>query len=470
MAQAPSSLPIGPTANVVIATIKPIVSSVHVQTINPSVLDLGPLDSFIPIFFAYRPADKSDSAYSQFLNRLKESLQQALVPFFGFAGRWIEIPNKSSRNRQLLCNDEGVSFIEVYMDQTLDSIVNSSAEFQPAPKLQGFELLGLDPTQVKQEMLPDGLPCLFVQVTRFSCGGVVIAPTFNHMLTDGKGFFNFLTAWSDLSRTNETTMNKVDFNRELAEKSSFKEYCSKRFVTKAPVTSVPLTTTATKLEQWTFKALEVSASAIETLKQEAREKSKCAPGFVSTGDCILAHVWKSLSRQSSSILAGKKKLVFTMNVEGRSRCYDPSIPDLCGNVTATMVAPQIPIHELQEMSVASIASKIREKLHNTKREEWLSFERLEATSELFSSAEFAVIRTTSWSAFPLYDIDFGFGKPYFSSGINNFCVLKGSMCAMYIGPPIPSSSASIATVYIWSTPEVLDALDRDSEYQFLFLQ
>ncbi|CAM6108017.1 unnamed protein product [Calypogeia fissa] len=109
-------------------------------------------------------------------------------------------------------------------------------------------------------------------------------------------------------------------------------------------------------------------------------------------------------------------------------------------------------------------------LHNTKREEWLSFERLDGTLELFSSAEFAVIRTTSWSAFPLYDIDFGFGKPYFSSGNINLCLLKGSILAMYIGPPIPSSSASIATVYIRSAPEVLAALDRDSEFQFLFLQ
>ncbi|CAM6108015.1 unnamed protein product [Calypogeia fissa] len=118
MAQSPSSQPNRPTANVVIATIKT----------NPIL-------------------------HSQFLNRLKESLQQALVPFFGFAGRWLDIPNKSTRNRQLLCNDEGVSFIEVYMDRTLHSMVNSLAEFQPAPKLQGFELLGLDPTQVKQEML-----------------------------------------------------------------------------------------------------------------------------------------------------------------------------------------------------------------------------------------------------------------------------------------------------------------------------
>lgn len=461
MALAPCSPTMVPAANVVnISTVKPIRKTDHVPTIDPSVLDSGPMDVLVPVFFAYRLADKSEAAYSQLLNRLKESLQKVLVAFFGFAGRWIANTNTngSSSERQLLCNDEGVPFIEASVDQCLDSVVHASAAFQPVPELQGFELLELDSTQLKQEMLPNGLPCLFVQVTRFACGGVVIAITFNHMLTDGKGFFNFLSAWADLSRTDATAIT-VDHNRGWTENSSFKDYLSKHAVKASG---------QTKLGEWAFKAFEVSASTIESLKRGVEDINKCAPRFVSTGDCILAHVWKSLSRQPSSMVAGKELLV-TMNVEGRRRFYDPPKPDLCGNITVTMVAPEIPTHEVREMPVVSIASKIREKLHTTKREEWLGFERLKATFDAFQSSKFAVIRTTSWFAFPLYDIDFGFGRPYFSSGINNLCTLKGSVCGVYIGPPIPSSSASIATVYIWSTPKLLEALDSDSDFLELFL-
>ncbi|CAM6092175.1 unnamed protein product [Calypogeia fissa] len=445
-----------PLANVVITTVKPLQKTNHVETIDTTFLDLAPVDGLIPLFFAYRLEDKSDANYLQLLNRLKESLQKVLVLFFGFAGRWIATA-KGSRDRQLLCNDEGVPFIEAFVDKDLDSIVHASAAFQPVSELQGYELLGLDSTQYTQQMLPEGLPCLFVQVTRFRCGGVVIATTFNHMLTDGKGFFNFMTAWSDLSRTDETNV-KVDHNRALTEKSSFQELISKH-------AGPSLASTGSRRPLWAMKAVEVSTSSIKSLKQEAID-NKYGPGFVSTGDCILAYVWKSISRVPSAMLGGKQ-VVITMNVEGRRRYYDPPIPDLCGNVMAPMVAPKIPTDEVQHMSVASIASKIRDKLHNTRTEEWLSLERLEETLEVYSSGRFAPMRTTSWFGFPVYDMDIGFGTPCFVSGLNYRCSLS-ALGTMYIGPPIPSSSDSIAVLYICSTPELLEALQRDLEFLLLF--
>lgn len=50
--------------------------------------------------------------------------------------------------------------------------------------------------------------------------------TFNHMHTDCKGFFNFMTAKSGFSRTNGTTI-KVGHIRALAEKAAFKSFPSK---------------------------------------------------------------------------------------------------------------------------------------------------------------------------------------------------------------------------------------------------
>lgn len=41
---------------------------------------------------------------------------------------------------------------------------------------------------------------LTVQVTTFSCGGIVLCVSFHHMCTDGRGFFQFMNVWGCLAR------------------------------------------------------------------------------------------------------------------------------------------------------------------------------------------------------------------------------------------------------------------------------
>lgn len=198
-------------SDVRLTTVRPLHNTDHVNTIDPIFSDLSLADAYMPIFFTYRLADKSEAVYSEQVKRMKEAMQKALVTFFAFAGRWCAAP-PGSNGRKLVCNDEGVPFIEAYVDEDMDSVVQASAAFQPVPELQGLKVVGMDDTKRKQEMRPDGLPPFFVQITRFACGGLVLAVTFNHATTDGKGYFSFLTAWSDLSRTVETSV-KVDHNR-----------------------------------------------------------------------------------------------------------------------------------------------------------------------------------------------------------------------------------------------------------------
>jgi shikimate O-hydroxycinnamoyltransferase len=449
----------------VFSTIKPIQKTHHVETIYPTSLDLNSADSFVPLFFAYRLVDNSESCYTHWVEQLKESLQKVLVPFFSFAGRWIDSPVGSS-SRKLLCNDEGVPFVEAYLDRDLDSVVHASAEFQPIIELQGYDVLGLDQTQYRQEMQPGGLPCIFVQSTRFKCGGVVLAVTFNHMHTDGKGCLNFMKAWSDLSRTKDTTV-RVEHNRSLAESESVKNFLAKRKANETPeANGTANRARPTKLGLWAMKHFEVNASTIQSLKQEAKAHN-VVPGFVSTVDCIIAHLWKALARLSSSIFDGREISV-AFAVEGRSRFFDPPLPNLCGNAVAALVAPRIPASQLQEMPVSSIASKLREKIYTTTKDDWLSMERLEEALFVSTSSQITAVRATSWLSFPMYDIDFGFGKPFFALGLNSRFKYRG-LGTIYIGPPIPSSISSGASVSICSTPELLAALQLDSELLQLFL-
>ncbi|CAM6092921.1 unnamed protein product [Calypogeia fissa] len=473
-----------PFTDVVLTIVKPLHKTGHIKTIDPISIDIVSSDAYVPLFFAYRLGDNSHSTYLQLSKRLRESLGKVLVPFFSYAGRWVASPD-SLGNRQLLCNDEGVMFTEAYLDRDLDSVVHTSAAFQPVPELQGYDFVNMDMTQFRQEMQPEGLPCIFVQVTRFKCGGLVLAVTFNHMHTDGKGFFDFMTAWSDFSISNKdkTTTIAVEHNRALAEKESFKTFISREKTTKTPASST--VAAGSKGEDGPIKveglrdmkSFEVSAQTIKSLKQEAKDCNiGGAAGFASNGDCIIAHFWKALSKVPSSILGGngnvnanvKKELAISMAVEGRNRFYHPPLPNLCGNAVAVMLAPIIPSTELQQMSVAAIACKIREKLMATTTDEWLGFDRLEEALLVSKSPEFARVRVTSWYGFPMYDIDFGFGRPFFVSGVNTRFMLR-DIGTIIIAPAIPSSLESVATVSIMSSQGVIEALERDLEFLLLSL-
>ncbi|CAM6086432.1 unnamed protein product [Calypogeia fissa] len=150
--------------NVVLSTIEPLEKTTHVESIDPTDFDMAGLE-------LYQPA---------------------------LLRRWVA--TSGDMQRKLLCNDEGVPFIEAYVDRNMDSVVRFSVEFQPVKELQGWEV-----TSLMQQMQPDGLPGAFVQVTRFKCGRLVVAVTFSHMLADGKSLFDFMIAWSDTPTSLEPT-------------------------------------------------------------------------------------------------------------------------------------------------------------------------------------------------------------------------------------------------------------------------
>jgi hypothetical protein len=317
--------------------------------------------------------------------------------------------------------------------------------------MQEWEALGLDHMRLVQKMRPEGLPCAFIQVTRFNCGGLVVAVCSNHTLADGKSLFHFMTAWSDLSRTGKTD-KVMDHNRGAIQSS-----------TPRPLPSEFVLTLAHPERR--MKCYEVNASVVEELKREVKESADGA--YVSTNDCIYAHLWKSVSSLPYSINAGKD-IGMASIVEGRERFYPQPVPNLLGNVWTFMTPPRIPTADLVKMPVSAIARKIREKLLSAKRETWLSPE---------TRADFVALVTdyqntipwvvSSWISFPMYSIDFGFGKPLFLTGINNAKQVNG---AIFVHPPEPGVASSAATLgIVFKDAEILEALERDTDFLSFFL-
>ncbi|XP_047318711.1 benzyl alcohol O-benzoyltransferase-like [Impatiens glandulifera] len=121
---------------------------------------------------------------------IREALSKALVFYYPLAGRLREGPG-----RKLIvdCTGElGILFVEADADVTLKEL---GVPLQPPfPYLEHL----LHDVPGSDGIL--GCPLLLIQVTRFMCGGFVVACRFNHTMCDGIGLAQFLTAVGELAR------------------------------------------------------------------------------------------------------------------------------------------------------------------------------------------------------------------------------------------------------------------------------
>ncbi|CAM6100661.1 unnamed protein product [Calypogeia fissa] len=201
--------------------VKPYSKTQHPEIINPAVWDLLFIDSYIPVIFFYRPQPEDRQSFAQKVAHLKESLSKALVQHYPFAGRWIKTYDE--RVRELQCNDEGVTFFEALIDAEMDAVIGDVDDFRAVPTLGNFDLVGLT-NLLFQHDVDFPLPPIFFQVTGFKCGGISLYGAFSHMATDGKGFFDFMAAWSQEAMHDKIAVPPVNDRSMTMSHSDFMDW------------------------------------------------------------------------------------------------------------------------------------------------------------------------------------------------------------------------------------------------------
>ncbi|XAR60070.1 Putrescine N-hydroxycinnamoyltransferase [Bertholletia excelsa] len=158
--------------------IKPIYEGTPPSTthhIPLSVFDKVTYNTHIAVIYAYRPPTPPNRA-------LELGLQKALSVYREWAGR---LAKDDKGEIVILLNDEGVRFVEASVDGTLDQAM----PLKPSPSL-----LSLHPsTKGVVELVQ-------VQITRFTCGSMVVGFTAHHLVGDGQSASNFLVAWGQACR------------------------------------------------------------------------------------------------------------------------------------------------------------------------------------------------------------------------------------------------------------------------------
>ncbi|XP_076901188.1 benzyl alcohol O-benzoyltransferase-like [Bidens hawaiensis] len=120
---------------------------------------------------------------------IRDALPKLLVFYYPLAGR---IVKGSGKKLMVDCTGEGVLFIEAEADVTLEQFGKTLCP--PIPCVE--KLMCVDPGS--DDIV--GSPLIQIQVTRLLCGGFIFTARVCHVLCDGTGAAQFLTALGEMTR------------------------------------------------------------------------------------------------------------------------------------------------------------------------------------------------------------------------------------------------------------------------------
>ncbi|XP_057766295.1 vinorine synthase-like [Salvia miltiorrhiza] len=362
----------------------------HSSKLKLSYIDRMFYDLYVPLIFFYK-ADESRgltaSNHLQISKRLKQSLSNILPWFHPLAGRL-----KSSLSVD--CNDAGAEFIEararahlmdsLYMDDQLKHYFPSECNtFNHAKRPR---------------------PLLAVQITFFNCGGLIVAAALSHAVTDLASAMKFMKAWAAAFR-GEAELSRHSFGTTA--------YFP-------PLSLVPFSRFQRLFlfnKNLVTKRLVFSKEKLDALRQTAtfpsHESGIKDPSRV---ELVSAFIWKHFTEgRLKKSKAAKKMYVALHAVNVRPRTNPPNLLE---NVFGNCIMLAMAFACIKDLRLHGLIGKLRSSIRKVRGgyiTEALNKESF--VKDLFKFGFLLMMGKleccffTSWRGFPLYELDFGWGKP-----------------------------------------------------------
>lgn len=381
----------------------------------------------------------AENRFSSMVELLKKSLSEALVYFYPLAGRLL---TSTDGVVYIDCNDAGADLIEA---SAPDVAVQDMMQMEIGPVVR--QLFALDGAI---NLNGHFLPLLVVQVTKLR-DGVAIGFTINHAVVDGTSLWHFISSWADLCRGVATISHPPLHSRCFDTKGS-------RIALNLPKTQMIDKFFPPAL---TEKIFHFSQETISRLKDRANQKNSKEPLIISSFQALSAHIWQAITRARG--LPPDETTTFKLAVNCRPRLMPPLPYSYFGNAIQ-IVSTKVTAGELLACDISSAALLLHRiiSLHRDGniRAELQRYKQHRTVLKLDRTIRDNSVMMGSSPRFPMYDNDFGWGKPVGvrSGWANKF---DGKMSAY----PAREGGGGV-DVEICLQPHSMAALESDSQFLF----
>uniref|UniRef100_A0A0D9XJ72 Uncharacterized protein n=1 Tax=Leersia perrieri TaxID=77586 RepID=A0A0D9XJ72_9ORYZ len=357
--------------------------------------DRAATDGFIPTVFAW---DATSATSTPSNDAIKEGLAAVLARFPHLAGRFAV----DDRGRTCFClNDAGVRFLEA---AAAGDLADALARHDVAAHVNDLY------PQAEKENGDE--PLLQVQLTRYTCGGLVIGAVSHHQVADGQSMSVFFTAWAAAVRTAGAHLPTpfVDRAAVASPRNPPTPAFDHRNIEFKGENSRSHTYGTLPLDRMTNIAVHFPEDFVAGIK--SRVGVRC-----STFQCILAHAWKKITAARDLSPEEFTQVRVAINCRGRA---NPPVPlDYFGNMVL-WAFPRMQVRDLLSSSYATVVGVIRDAVAKVNEEyiqSFVDFGEVAAGDELApTAAEPGTVfcpdlEVDSWIGFRFHDLDFGGGPP-----------------------------------------------------------
>uniref|UniRef100_A0A453GP19 Anthranilate N-benzoyltransferase protein 1 n=2 Tax=Aegilops tauschii TaxID=37682 RepID=A0A453GP19_AEGTS len=326
--------------------------------------------------------------------RLKAAMAKALVAFYPLAGR---LSVDGDGRPEIDCAGQGALFVVARSDLTVDGFV----DFQPSPELRRLFVPRVEESP--------SIMCA-IQVTFMGCGGVALGTALHHAAIDAVSAFHFFQTWSAFSRDGDAAATALELPCHD---------CTLLRARSPPVVHPDaLTVFCPKLLSLAVaepSGLVVNQIFVLSKDQVAALKRACTGsgdiGRVSTFCAVSAHVWRSFCTARRLPTDATTRLTFPANIRGALR---PPLPARYFGNGIIVLGAAGKVRDIESEELGSVARRINGAVRRMDDElvrSAIDYLEINGSKQPPSSMPETELRVVSWLGMPVYDADFGWGKP-----------------------------------------------------------
>ncbi|KAI0504728.1 hypothetical protein KFK09_015681 [Dendrobium nobile] len=358
-------------------------------------LDLLAVRSHTATVYFYRRPFNDAGFFSP--ETLKATLARTLVSFYPLAGRLV---SGTDGRLCIRCTAEGVLFVVARSE----SAVEDFGDFAPSDELRRLLVPFADGSD------PANVPLVMFQLTLFRCGGVCLGTAIHHTAADGLASIHFINSWARITHTNTHILIPPSLDHTLlcarsppSIASDHIEYSQIPFIPSSTLPTFP--SAILKLSNHHLALLKITPNNNNNQKTP-----------LSTFKAVVFHIWRSACKARGLDPSSLTRLYII--VDARNRLRPPLPAGYLGNAVFRTSA-RAKAGEVSEIGVGKIEAAL-----NVIDDEYIRSlvdyleEKVDGIGAIRPRAIAWVLPETdlwvvSWMGMPVYDADFGWGKPFY---------------------------------------------------------